>query len=121
MIPNLVMLASHLLNLLSALGPGMLGAAVGQAWKPGLTWRQRLVQWVVGVSCAYYVALAVIHGLGWHPYVAQGVAFIVGMCAFEVAPRLVAALSQAAAGLPDVITKAAGDFLARWTKPGGGA
>lgn len=109
------------LQLLSSLAPGMLGAAVGQAWKPGLTWRQRLVQWVVGVSCQYYVSLAVVHGLGWHPFVAQGVGFFVAMCAFEVAPRLVAALSQAAAGLPDVITKAAGDFLVRWTKPGGGA
>lgn len=108
-----------LLATLSALAPGMLGAAVGQAWKPGLSWRQRLIQWSVGVSCQYYVSLAIVHGLGWHPFVAQGVGFFVAMCAFEVAPRLVTAIGETAAGLPEILRKALGDFLARWTKPPG--
>lgn len=106
-----------LLHVLGALMPGMLGAAVGQAWKPGLSWRQRLIQWCVGVSCQYYVSLGIEHGLGWHEFVAQGVGFFVAMCAFEVAPRLVAAVSEAVAGLPDILKKAAGDFIARWIKP----
>jgi len=105
---------------LQAIAPGMLGAAVGQAWKPGLSWPQRLVQWAVGVCCQYYGSQAVVHGLGWHPFVAQAIGFFIAMCAFEVAPRLVKAVGDACAGLPDILKQAVADLLAKIKLPGGG-
>ncbi len=108
-------LLAGLLKLLEALIPGMLGAIVGQLWKPGLSWRERLIQWIVGVSCQYYVSLGIIHGLGWHPFVAQGLGFFAAMAAFDVAPRLVKALADIAAALPETFRKFAGHLIAKWT------
>lgn len=108
-------LLDGLLQLAAALLPGMLGAAVGQAWKPGLSWRQRLIQWCVGVSCQYYVSIAIEHGLGWHRFVAQGLGFFVAVAAFDVAPKLVSALAETAAGLPAIFRQAIADFIGRWS------
>ena len=38
--------------------PGILGAAVAQAFRPGLGMRQRFVQWTVGVIFFHFVSLA---------------------------------------------------------------
>lgn len=119
--PDAQSLLEATLSTLSALVPGMIGAAVGQFWKPGLSWRQRVLQWIVGVSCQYYVSQAVVHGLSWHPFVAQSLGFFVAMCAFEVAPRLVKAVGDATATLPDIVKQAASDLLARFRTPGGPA
>lgn len=68
---------------LSPFIPAAIGSAVAQAWEPGLGWRQRLVQWSVGVFVSHYATATAAHVLGWSEPVANGVGFIVGMLAFK--------------------------------------
>ncbi|RJF92979.1 hypothetical protein [Sphingomonas cavernae] len=88
---------------IAAIGPAAMGSAVAQAWKPGLSWRQRIVQWVVGICVSYFVTRALGVWLGWHEFVSQAMGFVIGMVAFEVAPRFVKAAGDTAAQLPDAI------------------
>lgn len=96
----------------AAIGPAALGSAVAQAWKPGLSWRQRLVQWIVGICVSYFVTRGLGMWLGWHEFVSQAVGFVIGMMAFEVAPRLVKGVGDTAAELPvlarDLVAKLKG-------------
>ncbi|MBV8971480.1 MAG: hypothetical protein JO290_04230 [Sphingomonadaceae bacterium] len=95
----------------AALVPAALGSAVGQAWKPGLSWRQRLVQWVTGICVSYYVTLGLTAWLGWSPFVGQAVGFVLAMMAFEIAPKLVASCSAAVGHIPGYVDQ----LVARWT------
>jgi hypothetical protein len=89
----------------------MAGSGVGQAWSRGLTWRQRTLQWLVGIFVSYYVTrgLAELWGLG--PFLSQAIGFVIAMMAFEVAPALIAAATSIANRAPQFFA----DFIARWT------
>lgn len=84
----------------SSLAPSLIGSGVAQVWKPGLSWRQRFVQWVVGSTVSFYATQAVIEFTGWNEFVSQSIAFGVALIAFDATPRLIAASSDALARLP---------------------
>jgi|GEM_PF-707407 len=90
-----------------ALAPAALGAAVAQAWKTGLSWTQRIVQWLVGICVSYYVTLALGATFRLDPFVAQAVGFVLAMVAFEATPKFIASCSNVVGTLP-------GDLYARW-------
>lgn len=108
-IPDAMLAAGR--DLIAAFGPAMAGSGVGQAWSKGLTWRQRTLQWLVGIFVSYYVTrgLAELWGLG--PFLSQAIGFVIAMMAFEVAPAIIAAASTLATRIPQF----AADFMARWT------
>lgn len=87
--------------------PAAIGSAIAQAWEPGLGWRQRLVQWAVGVFVSSYVTMGVSHVFGWHPHVANAVGFVIGMIAFKsVEPLRLAFVAGMAGGfgaIPDIV------------------
>lgn len=95
--------------LVSAIAPAALGSAVAQAYQKGLGWRDRLVQWTVGVCVSYFVTSAVAALLGLNPFVAQGVGFVLGMIAFQATPKFISSASDTIASLPAAIR----DFLLR--------
>lgn len=63
--------------------PGILGAAVAQAFRPGLGMRQRFVQWTVGVIFFHFVSLALAAVFSWPEAVTDCVGFFVAFVAFE--------------------------------------
>lgn len=63
--------------------PGILGAAVAQAFRPGLGIRQRFVQWTVSVVVFHFVSLALATAFAWPKSIADVVGFFVAFCAFE--------------------------------------
>lgn len=87
-------------NLGSALLPAALGSAVAQAYQRGLDWRERLVQWVVGISVSYYVTLGLQQVTGFGPLAAQAVGFVLATLAFQATPKFIAGATDAAASLP---------------------
>lgn len=87
-------------NILAALTPSLIGSAVAQTWKPGLSWRHRFVQWVVGSTVSYYATVGIISATGWNEFVAQSLAFGIALVAFDATPRLVAAAGDTLAELP---------------------
>ncbi|SNS20181.1 hypothetical protein SAMN06295912_102242 [Sphingomonas laterariae] len=88
------------LSALGALAPSLIGSAVAQAWKPGLPWRQRILQWVVGSTVSYYATIGVIQLTGWNEFVAQSIAFAIALLAFDATPRVIAAAGDVLADLP---------------------
>lgn len=98
------------LSAISALAPSLIGSAVAQAWKPGLPWRQRFIQWVVGSTVSYYATVGVIQLTGWNEFVAQSIAFAIALLAFDATPRVIAAAGDVLAGLP---ARIADRFLGR--------
>lgn len=98
-------------ELITALTPSMLGAAVGQAWSHGLSWRQRVVQWLVGILVSYYVTQALTEWLHFGPFAGQACGFVIAMMAFETAPKFIAGVSAAAGQIPDMVMK----FVSKWT------
>lgn len=92
------------LTLLSGLAPGAIGAAVGMAWRRGLTWRERFVQLAVGASVSWFISRAIGAVFpGWSDYVVQAIAFTLGMIAFEATPKFIAGAAEAVGGLPALI------------------
>jgi len=87
----------------AALAPAALGSAVGQAWRPSLSWRQRLVQWVTGICVSYYVTMAASELFDFSPFVAQAVGFVIAMVAFEAAPKFTRAAGDLAAEIPGLL------------------
>jgi len=87
----------------AALTPAAIGSAVAQAWRPGLPWRQRLVQWVVGICVSYYVTRAAAEIFDFKPFVAQACGFVIAMIAFEAAPGFIRATGDLAAELPALL------------------
>lgn len=79
--------AEVLWRLIEPFIPGALGAAVGQAWEKGLGWKDRLIQWLVGLLCAAYIVPAVGHALMWHQTMISAVGFVVGTIAFKAVGR----------------------------------
>lgn len=100
---------------LAAIAPAALGSAVGQAWSQGLTWRQRVVQWLTGILVSYYVTMGVAEVLHLGRFASQSIGFVIAMMAFEVAPKVIAAAGATANQIPQFVA----DFVARWTGKGG--
>ena len=88
------------LGLIGDLTPSMIGAATAQAWKPGVPFRQRLVQWLVGSTVSYYATLAIIAVTSWSGFVAQSIAFSIALLAFDATPRLLKAITDALTSIP---------------------
>lgn len=90
------------LTFLQALVPAAIGSAVSQAYKKGLSWGERLLQWLVGISVSWFVTLAV--EAIWSPgeYLKQAVSFVVAMIAFEAAPKFIRSAGDAIAKLPEI-------------------
>ena len=100
-------------TLIAALAPAALGSAVAQAYQRGLSLRDRLVQWSVGILVSHYVTLGVAAVLQLGPFVGQALGFVLGMIAFQAAPRFMAASTDALAGVPNRII----DFLPKPKDP----
>lgn len=86
----MAMLKDHLLEAglavwhrLEPFVPGVLGAIVAQAIRPGLGLRQRFVQWSVSVIVFHFVSLALAALFGWPQAVGDVVGFFVAFLAFE--------------------------------------
>jgi hypothetical protein len=88
------------LDALVSLSPSLIGSAVAQAWKPGLSWRQRFVQWIVGSTVSFYATQAIIAVMGWNEFVAQSIAFGIALLAFDATPSLLRAAQNALAIAP---------------------
>lgn len=93
-------LLAPVLGFITDLTPSMIGAATAQAWKPGVPFRQRFVQWVVGSTVSYYATLAIVAATGWSGFVAQSIAFSIALLAFDATPRILKSVSDALATLP---------------------
>jgi hypothetical protein len=89
-----------LADVIGSLSPSLIGSAVAQAWKPGLSWRQRFVQWIVGSTVSFYVTRVIIEVTGWSDFVAQSIAFGIALLAFDATPRIARAATDALASLP---------------------
>lgn len=104
-------------HLLEPFVPGAIGAAVGQAWEPGLSFRQRLVQWGVGLAFAVFIVPGLGHMFGWGDPIVDAVGFVVGTLAFKAVPTLQAAFIDGGSGtlrsLPEVFRS--------WTRKPGSA
>lgn len=87
----------------AALAPAALGSAVAQAWRPGLSWKQRLLQWLVGICVSYYVTLGATEIFNLTPFVAQACGFVIAMIAFEVTPLFIRAAGDLMAELPALL------------------
>jgi hypothetical protein len=83
-----------------SLTPSLIGSAVAQAWKPGLSWRQRFVQWIVGSTVSFYATRVIIQFTGWNDFVAQSIAFGIALLAFDATPRIARAATDALASVP---------------------
>ena len=86
--------------LVSALTPAAVGAAIGQAWEKGLSWAQRISQWVVGICVSYYLGLAIREIMSLDPFVADAVKFLIAMIAFQATPRFIRGAADAVGTLP---------------------
>jgi len=90
-----------------SLTPAFLGAAVGQAWERGLSLRDRLIQWTVGVLFAAYLVPALGHVLHWAQPVTNAVGFVVATIAFKAVGKWREAAIEGGAGafrsLPEIV------------------
>jgi hypothetical protein len=100
------------------LAPGAIGAAIAQAWEPGLSLRQRMVQWFVGLAFAAFIVPALGHLFGWGQPIVNAVGFVVGTLAFKAVPALREAFVDGATGALRSIP----EIFRSWTrKPGAAA
>lgn len=81
--PALIEIGLFVWHRLEGYVPGILGAAVAQAFRPGLGMRQRFVQWTVGVVFFHFVSLALAAVFSWPEAVTDCVGFFVAFVAFE--------------------------------------
>lgn len=91
-------------NMMSALGPAAIGSAVAQAYQRGLSLRDRLVQWLVGISVSYYVTAAAADWFSFGAFVAQGVGFVIAMIAFQATPKFIAGAGDALGHFPRAVS-----------------
>jgi hypothetical protein len=90
-----------LAELLASLAPSLIGSAAAQAWKPGLPWRERVLQWIVGSTVSYYATLAIIAVTGWNAFIAQSIAFAIALLAFDATPAIARAVVDVLVSMPD--------------------
>lgn len=81
--PALIDLLELLRHWLEPFLPGAIGSAIAQMWEPGLSWRDRLAQWTVGVTFAAFLVPAAGHVFGWGQPLVNAVGFVVGTLAFK--------------------------------------
>lgn len=86
--------------LVSTLMPAAIGSAVAQAWEGGMSLRDRLIQWIVGICVSYYVTLGLSAFLHLGPFAEQAIGFVVGMIAFKSTPHFITGASAALEALP---------------------
>lgn len=79
-------------EIIGSLTPSLIGSAVAQAWKPAMSWRQRLLQWIVGSTVSYYATLAIVAVTDWNGFVAQSIAFGIALLAFDATPKVARAV-----------------------------
>ena len=96
-------------DFIGSLAPSLIGSGVAQVWKPGLSWRQRFVQWIVGSTVSFYATQAIIEFTGWNEFIAQSIGFGTALIASDATPRLIGATSDALARIP-------ADLADRFTK-----
>lgn len=87
----------------SSLAPSLIGAALAQAWKPALPWRQRFIQWIAGSTVSFYASGAIVAVLGWNEFVAQAIAFGIALIAFDATPKICTAATTALAKVPGAL------------------
>lgn len=92
--------------LLGAMLPAAIGAAVAQAWEKGLSLRDRLLQWVVGISVSYYVTLGAKGIFHFNDFFAQGLAFVLAMIAFKSTPGFIEGCKTVFAAIPSDLREA---------------
>ena len=85
---------------LGSLSPSLIGSAVAQAWKPGLSYRQRFAQWAIGSTVSYYATLAIVTLTGWGGLVSQSIGFGIALLAYDATPKLAKAAIDTLVSLP---------------------
>jgi hypothetical protein len=115
MIEKLAHLFEPVWRVVEPLVPGALGAAVGQAWERGLGWRDRLIQWVVGLIIAAYVVPAIGHVFNWHQTLTAAVGFVFGTIAFKAVGVWREAAVQSGV---DIFRALPGIARSWWRRPG---
>ncbi|WP_330702212.1 hypothetical protein [Novosphingobium resinovorum] len=90
----------HCAEVVGSLTPSLIGSAVAQAWKPAMSWRDRMLQWVVGSTVSYYATLAIVAVTDWNGFVAQSIAFGIALLAFDATPRVVKAAIDTLVTIP---------------------
>lgn len=96
-------LAETVATAATSLAPALIGSAVAQAWKPGLSWRQRFLQWVVGSTVSFFATRAIVEATGWNEFAAQSIAFGIALVAFDATPKLIDAVSDALPKIPAAV------------------
>lgn len=97
--------------------PGAIGAAVAQAWEPGLSLRQRTIQWVVGLSFAVFIVPGLGHVFGWGDPLVDAVGFVVGTLAFKAVLPLQQALIEGGSATLRSMPEWAGSWFRRRGAP----
>ncbi|HUD28236.1 MAG TPA: hypothetical protein VMQ93_05140 [Novosphingobium sp.] len=90
----------HCAEVVGSLTPSLIGSAVAQAWKPAMSWRDRMLQWLVGSTVSYYATLAIVAVTDWNGFVAQSIAFGIALLAFDATPRVVKAAIDTLVTIP---------------------
>ena len=88
------------LTFLGGLVPAALGAAVSLTYETGLTWGQRAIQMLVGITVSFFVTNLASGIWSLNGYVAQAIGFVMGMIAFKATPKFISSCVTVAAELP---------------------
>lgn len=80
--------------------PGAFGAAVSVAFDHSASLARRAIQFAVGIAVSYYVGAAVQEYFEFGPMVSQGVAFTVGMVAYQSVPSFTKSTAETAGSIP---------------------
>lgn len=105
--PPLMEAARSVWHALEPFVPGVLGALVAQAIRPGLGLRQRFIQWTVSVIVFHFVAAALTAVFHWPEAIGNVVGFFVAFLAFEALHAWQKAAVEAGVGM-------IGDVRAVW-------
>jgi hypothetical protein len=92
-----------LLKLLAAFVPAAFGALISQLLQRGITIRDRIIQFVVGILVSYYVTLGIVAWWALDPLVGQAISFVLGMSAYQATPKLIASITEACSRIPGLI------------------
>jgi hypothetical protein len=87
----------------TALAPATAGAAIAQLFRHGLTFGERLVQIVVGITVSWFVGRLVEGVYAPNAAVTDAIKFVVGMIAYEATPKFIHNTAEAVASLPATI------------------
>lgn len=102
-------LVTTLLSAAAALAPSAIGATIAAAMKQGITWTERLLQIFIGICVSWYARAAIEAIWSPDPFVAQSIAFVAGLLAYDVLPKLRERAVARLVELPDALA----DWLVR--------